>query len=209
MRLFMTMSRNLGPSHWWPGETPFEIAVGAILTQNTSWKNVERTMTVLKEHDLLAPQRLAELPEEHLARLLRPSGAFRVKAKRLLAFLNFLYAECRYDLNLLAQKSPEELRPKLLAVSGIGPETADCILLYALSKPVFVIDAYTRRILSRHGMCSEKSDYETLRAYFEDRLPRSVELYNEFHALFVRTGHHYCRKKTPLCAACPLGPLRH
>lgn len=202
--MFQAMFDRLGPSHWWPGETPFEIAVGAVLTQNTNWKNVEKAIANLRESDLLHAERLYAVPEERLAELIRPAGYFRIKARRLHAFLHFLRDECGFDMESLAERDMDELRPRLLEVKGVGPETADAILLYALNKPSFVVDAYTHRILSRHGLVSDECGYDEMRDMFMDVLPPDIPLYNEYHALIVRVGKEWCRKRKPDCDDCPL-----
>lgn len=201
---YRTMLAGLGPSTWWPGQTPFEIALGAILTQNTAWTNVEKAIHNLRESGLLDPRALARLSDGEIAVLIRPAGAFRVKAVRVRNFLNFLDRTCNLDMSGLRGETMEELRPALLEVSGIGPETADSILLYALGLPSFVVDAYTRRILSRHGLVPEDIGYGELRDFFMDVLPPDVALYNEYHALIVRTGKNWCAKKAGKCANCPL-----
>lgn len=203
-RYFETMLAALGPSGWWPADTPFEVAVGAILTQNTAWTNVERAITALKAAGVLAPAALAALPEEDLAELIRPAGYFRVKARRLRHFLAFL---AEHGGTMDALRELPDIRQRLLEVPGIGPETADSILLYALEVPRFVVDAYTRRIFHRHGLVPEDIGYHDLQALFEDALPPDVALYQEFHALIVRTAKEWCRPR-PRCAGCPLGPLR-
>jgi endonuclease-3 related protein len=160
MNMFQAMHDSLGPSHWWPGETPFEVAVGAILTQNAAWSNVEKAIANLKAAGVFDPRLLHGLPDARLAELIRPSGYFRLKAGRLKNLLAFLKNECGYDLRALAGRDLPSVREKLLAVRGIGPETADSILLYALDYPTFVVDAYTRRLLSRHGLVPEEATYE-------------------------------------------------
>ncbi len=206
LALHRAMLEALGPSHWWPGESPFEVMVGAILTQNTSWANVAKAIATLRAADLLDPERLDAVPVDELAELIRPAGYFRLKAGRLKHFLAFL-RENAYDLPALAARDTAALRQDLLAVTGIGPETADSILLYALGHPVFVVDAYTRRIASRHGLVPEDIDYHELQSFFADALPPDPALFNEYHALLVRVGHGYCRKSKPDCAACPLQPF--
>jgi endonuclease-3 related protein len=201
---YRAMRAELGPSRWWPGDTPFEIALGAILTQNTAWANVEKAMHNLRESGLLEPRALARLTDGELAMLIRPAGAFRVKAARVRNFLNFLHEKCDLDMDGLRGETVEGLRPALLEVSGIGPETADSILLYALGLPSFVVDAYTRRILGRHGLIPEDIGYGELRDFFMDVLPPDTALYNEYHALIVRTGKNWCAKKAGKCASCPL-----
>lgn len=205
--MYDAMLDALGPSGWWPGETPFEIAVGAILTQNTNWKNVEKAIANLREAGALDARVMDALPPDRLAELVRPSGSFRVKAGRLKNLLALLRDECGYAVTALAGRELDELRPLLLSVKGVGPETADSILLYALDKPTFVVDAYTRRILGRHALIPEDIGYEELRAFYMDVLPEDAALYAEYHALIVRVGKHYCRKRVPLCAQCPLCPF--
>jgi len=201
---YQAMLAELGPSAWWPGQTPFEIALGAILTQNTAWTNVEKAIGNLRQAGLLDPAALWELGQSELADLIRPAGFFRVKAARVGNFLHFLRQTCDLDMDGLRDCSVEKLRPALLEVSGIGPETADSILLYALGLPSFVVDAYTRRILSRHGLVPEDIGYEDLRDFFMDVLPAEPPLYNEFHALIVRTGKTWCAKREGKCPQCPL-----
>jgi endonuclease-3 related protein len=204
LAIYDTLLTSLGPSHWWPGDSPLEIAVGAVLTQNTNWGNVDKAIANLKAANALDGHTLLELPDESLAELIRPAGYFRLKAKRLKNLLAFMNAETGLDLSLLAEQDAETLRGKLLQVKGVGPETADSILLYALGKPSFVVDAYTARITSRHGLLPEETPYEELRAYFMDVLEPDPALYNEYHALLVRVGNAWCKKKAPLCHECPL-----
>jgi endonuclease III related protein len=207
MRYYSAMSQALGPMHWWPAKTPFEVIVGAILTQSTAWANVERAITNLRAARLLTPSAMLGVRTSRLAALVRPSGYFRQKAKKLKAFLRFLQNEYRGSLKRMFQTPTEELRAKLLAVHGIGPETADSILLYAGNHPVFVVDAYTHRIFSRHGITGGKPDYETVRKLFESTLPPDPRLFNEFHALVVNIGKNWCRKREPRCGECPLASL--
>ncbi len=201
---YNTLFRALGPQNWWPARTPFEVIIGAILTQNTAWTNVEKAIANLRRERLLSSAALERVPQRKLARLIRSSGYFRQKAKKLKAFVKFLRQDYGGSLARMFRTPTVELRAKLLAVHGIGPETADSILLYAGMHPVFVVDAYTKRILVRHGLLSEKADYEETRALFERTLPRDVQLYNEFHGLIVMTGKHWCKTKKPLCESCPL-----
>lgn len=205
LNYYSAMLDALGPSHWWPGQSPFEIALGAILTQNTNWPNVEKAIGNLRARGLLDACALHALPEPELAELIRPSGSFRVKAKRVRNFLNFLKEECDWDMTRLKGRALDDLRRDLLAISGIGPETADSILLYALAQPAFVVDAYTKRILNRHMLVPEDISYAELRDFFTDTLPTDTRLFNEFHALFVRIGKSWCAKKAGKCASCPLG----
>jgi endonuclease III related protein len=196
-----------GPQQWWPGESPFEVIVGAVLTQNTSWRNVERAIKNLRDADLLDPKTLYDVPVEELEELIRPAGYYRIKARRLRSLLEFLVE--RYDGSLAAMfaTSLPELREQLLAVHGIGPETADSILLYAGGLPSFVVDAYTYRVFARHGWIPFDADYHQIQDYIQGELPRDVPLYNEFHALLVRLGKDYCRKSNPKCGECPLREL--
>lgn len=192
-----------GHSAWWPGESAFEICVGAILTQNTAWTNVERALSALKEEGLLSFEAMASLPESRLAELIRPSGTYNVKAARVRAFLDFLAREYGGRVEAMAAEEPWELRRKLLSVSGIGPETADAIALYAAGRPLFVVDAYTRRVFSRLGFLGGDESYADVQRFFMDRLPAEVELFQDYHAQIVRLAKDVCR---PLarCDACPL-----
>jgi endonuclease-3 related protein len=193
-----------GPQHWWPGDSPFEVMVGAVLTQNTSWKNVERAICNLRKADLLDPRALHDVPLEELEELIRPAGYFRVKARRLRSLLDFLVERYDGSLEAMFETSLPELREQLLEVHGIGPETADSILLYAGNLPSFVVDAYTHRVFSRHGWIDFDADYHQIQDYIQDELPQDVPLYNEYHALLVRLGKDYCKKTNPRCAECPL-----
>ena len=197
----------MGPMRWWPAQTPFEVIVGAILTQSTAWGNVERAIANLRSAGMLTPAAILRVPLPRLAALVRPSGYFRQKAKKLKAFVRFLQDEYRGSLKRMFHTPTLELREKLLSVHGIGPETADSILLYAGNHPVFVVDAYTHRILGRHGITDGKPDYEKVRAFIESSIPRRPALFNEFHALIVNTGKNWCRKSAPRCEECPLRPL--
>jgi endonuclease-3 related protein len=196
-----------GPQHWWPARSRFEIIVGAILVQNTSWTNVVTAIENLRFAKLLTPRAIDAVSTERLARLIRSSGYFRQKAKKLKNFVRFLRRCYQGSLARMSRAPTPVLREQLLAVHGIGPETADSILLYAAKHPVFVIDTYTRRILERHGLADERLDYEEVRKLFEDNLSPDVALYNEFHALIVHTGKHFCRPRDPRCAQCPLQSL--
>jgi endonuclease-3 related protein len=202
---YRTLSAALGPMRWWPAKTPFEVIVGAILTQNTAWANVERAIANLRREQMLTPRALERAPFARLARLVRSSGYFRQKTKKLKALVRFLREDYGGSLARMFRTPTTELREKLLDVHGVGPETADSILLYAGRHPVFVVDAYTRRVLLRHGLIGEKADYEDIRQLFESNLPRDAKLYNEYHALLVNVGKDWCRTKNPKCDACPLG----
>lgn len=209
LRMYGAMMEALGPSHWWPAEDPFEVCLGAILTQNTNWANVDRALWNLRQAGLLDPEKLSNQDDDRVADLIRPAGYFRVKTRRLKNFLFFLRTEARYDLEALKRQDQDVLRARLLTVNGIGPETADSILLYALHRPTFVVDAYTLRIMSRHGLVSDSTGYERLRSFFMDALPHEVPLFNEYHALLVRVGKRWCRKKSGLCSECPLNGFWH
>ncbi|MFO7775462.1 MAG: endonuclease III domain-containing protein [Candidatus Hydrogenedentota bacterium] len=200
------LAAHYGPTGWWPGESPFEIAVGAILTQNTAWANVERAIANLKAGKLLSPGTIHDCPADSLEEAIRPSGYFRVKAQRLRNFCAYLLEKHGGSMERMAREPLEALRPELLAVKGVGPETADDILLYACGKLVFVVDAYTRRILYRHGVTGKDIGYEALRELFETNIPRDHHLYKEYHGLIVWTGKEFCGPK-PKCEACPLRPL--
>lgn len=204
---FRALHSALGPQHWWPARTRFEVILGAILTQNTAWVNVERAIANLRRNRLLTPRAIERVPAPRLAQLIRSSGYFRQKAKKLKAFVRFLREEHGGSLARMFRTPTQQLREKLLAVHGIGPETADSILLYAGKHPVFVVDAYTKRIFSRHGLVSEKVGYEEMRETLERTLPRDAALYSEFHALLVQVGKNWCRPTAPHCDACPLGPF--
>lgn len=203
MRIYALLNDHFGDLGWWPGETPFEVIVGAILTQNTAWRNVEIAIENLQKAGVLSPEGMMRMEGDTLAGLIRPSGYFRIKTKRLKSFVSFLYGEFDGNLHCMFSEAIPVLREKLLKVNGIGEETADSILLYAGNKPVFVVDAYTRRILQRHGIISEDADYGQIQRLFMKNLPFSVPLYNQYHALLVNTGKNFCRK-APLCEECPL-----
>jgi endonuclease-3 related protein len=203
LRLYAALERRFGPQRWWPGRTPFEVAVGAILTQHTAWTNVERALRALRAEGLLVPRRLAAVPPARLERLIRPAGTFRVKARRLSAFVRFVEGRLRGRLGRLQREAVPALRAALLAVPGLGPETTDAILLYAGHRPVFVVDAYTRRLLGRHGLTARAASYEAVRSFMEAHLPSDPALFNEYHALLVAAGKRYCRP-VPRCRECPL-----
>jgi len=209
LEIYRLLLDFFGPQHWWPGETPFEIALGAVLTQNTSWSNVERAIANLKAANLLDAGRLHSLDIERLETLIRPAGYFRVKAKRLRNFTTWLCDRYDGDMQNLAPVATGRLREELLAISGIGPETADSILLYALDRPIFVVDTYTARVMVRHGLIApEGIDYHQLQDLFTSNLEPDVPLFNEFHALLVMAGKDYCKPR-PKCQSCPLNPLPH
>jgi len=224
-RAYDLMRARFGHQHWWPGETPFEICVGAILTQNTNWGNVERAIANLKAARVLEPQKLYALPESKLARLIRPAGYFNVKARRLRSFLRVLVEEYQADLNRLFAGDTAVVRERLLRIDGVGPETADSMLLYAGGHLSFVLDAYTKRIFRRHGWDGKKgrrqkaegrsdteATYDELKAICESALnekPASdrLDYWRDYHAQLVMVGKHFCRTRAPRCSECPLRPL--
>ena len=201
--IYKKLYRAFGPQHWWPGDTPFEVAVGAILTQNTNWGNVEKAIGNLKSARALTARKIHEMPVNELARLIRPAGYFNVKAKRLKEFIDFLMNGYNGSMEKMRKEDMQTLRERLLSVNGIGPETADSILLYALDKPVFVIDAYTKRVLSRHDIMEHHRSYDDFQGIFHSSLKLDLKLFNEYHALFVRVGKTFCRPR-PECEKCPL-----
>ncbi len=203
--IYRALLRRFGPQGWWPGRTRFEVAVGAILAQNTAWSNVERAVRNLRNAGALSFRGMRARSDKRLAQLIRPSGYFNQKAKKLRAFLAWLESRDKGgSVKRALSGELDEVRASLLSVKGIGPETADSMLLYAGDRPVFVIDAYTRRALERHGLAAPRAGYEELRALFERNLPRRASLYNEYHALFVRLAKEHCAKRAPCCAGCPL-----
>ena len=203
--IYHSLLSHYGPQHWWPADEPFEVIVGAILTQTTTWQNVAKAISNLKQAGALNGAALRQLPLDRLAELIYPCGYYKAKSLKLKAFAQRL---TKYDDSLqeLFALDIEQLREELISIYGIGEETADSIILYAAKKPVFVIDAYTRRILSRLGLVPTKDDYAASQALFMDNLPRDQGLYNEYHALFVRHGKEACRKR-PLCSRCCLRSL--
>lgn len=205
--VYSLLFNAFGPQRWWPGENRFEMMIGAMLAQNTSWRNVERAIDNLRQADLIEPHALYAVPLAELEELLRPAGYFRIKAKRLRSLLEFLMEHYDGSLDAMFETPLAELRQQLLDVHGVGPETADSILLYAGHLPSFVVDTYTHRIFARHGWIGFDADYQQIQDYVQDELPADVPLYNEFHALLVRVGKDYCRKGKPLCAECPLQKL--
>jgi len=211
-RAYQLMRARFGHQHWWPGETPFEVCVGAILTQNTSWTNVERAIANLKAARMLDAKKMLALPEAELARLIRPAGYFNVKARRLRAFLRVLVGEWDGELASLFDGKTATVRARLLDINGIGPETADSLLLYAGGHHSFVVDAYTKRIFSRHQWSPAEADYDEVKALCEsslDEKPGSKQLdyWQDYHAQLVMVGKHYCRKREPRCDECPLRRL--
>ena len=195
-----------GPQNWWPAETDLEMMVGAILTQNTNWNNVERAILKLKEKSLLSIQKLNQIPASTLAEYIRPAGYYNLKVKRLKNLINFIVDKYNGTIDNLFALDTQEIREELLKVKGIGLETADSIVLYGAGRPIFVVDTYTHRIVTRHGFIEEEAGYNDLQSFFMDNLSHDVELFKEFHALIVKTGKNFC-KRYPLCSKCPLNQL--
>jgi len=205
--IYQKLYRAFGPQHWWPGDTPFEIAIGAILTQNTNWTNVEKAIQNLKRNKALSARALHNIPLRELAELIRPTGYFNIKAKRLKAFIEFLMNHYHGSMKNMKHEDIVSLREELLSIHGVGRETADSMILYALDKPIFVIDAYTKRVLSRHSIMDYKDSYDTFQALFHASLKKDVRLFNEYHALFVMVGKTFCKRQNPLCEKCPLNKM--
>jgi endonuclease-3 related protein len=203
LKVYNRLLSSFGLQHWWPGDSPFEVMVGAVLTQSTAWRNVEKAIDNLKAADALSPEALHQMPAEKIAALIRPSGYYNQKARKMKALVDWLAAEHQGNPETLALSPTGELRAQLLDLLGIGPETADSILLYAANRPVFVIDAYTRRIISRLGLAPQKNTYDEYQNLFMRNLPSDVSLFNEYHALLVRLGKTACRKE-PGCDECCL-----
>lgn len=204
LEVYNLLLSRFGPQHWWPGDTSFEVVVGAILTQSTSWKNVEKAIRKLKDAGALSPEKLHEMKEKDLAVLIKSAGYFNAKTRKLKAFMDHLHMYHGGCLEKMLSAETDVLRSELLSIWGVGPETADSIILYAAEKPVFVVDAYTKRIFSRLGYVNEDINYEGLRSFSEKNLPLDVKVYNELHALLVALGKDYCKKTKPLCSGCPL-----
>lgn len=207
--MYRALFNAYGPQHWWPGDSPVEMMVGAVLTQNTAWVNVEKAMVNLKREGPLTVARLRRLPPRKLAALIRPSGYYNIKARRLAHLLDFLAGRYAGSPARMLRDDPAELRRGLLSVNGIGPETADAIMLYAAGHPVFVVDTYTRRIFGRHGHVTGDDGYSDIQRLFLDNLPHDARLFNEYHALIVRLAKEQCRKREPRCRGCPLEAFPH
>ena len=201
--IYDSLFKFFGHQNWWPGDTDFEVVIGAILTQNTNWTNVEKAIRNLKSAKIFTPKKLYEIDVEDLAGLIKPSGYFNVKSKRLKHFIEWLYLNYNGNLSDLFKLDYDVLRDQLLSVNGIGRETADSIILYAAEKATFVVDAYTKRVLVRHGVITEDYDYEAIKLVFEDNLRKDVSFYNEYHALIVMVGKYYCKPRMQ-CEECPL-----
>jgi endonuclease III related protein len=207
-KIYHRLYQTFGPQNWWPGDSPFEVIVGAVLTQNTSWSNVEKAIENLKNHKALSAHILHEMPAVKLADMIRPAGYFNIKAARLKYFMDFLMNSYSGNIEKMKKNDMKSLREQLLQINGIGPETADSILLYALEKPAFVIDTYTKRVLSKHGIMDYEKSYDEFQELFLSQLKRDVKMFNEYHALFVKVGKSYCKLRKPLCDECPLNDIR-
>ncbi len=203
MAMYQALRRRFGHRRWWPAETPFEMCVGAVLTQNTAWKNVIQAIANLKAARALDLVAIHEMQVEVLASLIKPSGYYNVKAKRLKNLVSRIVTHYDADLSSMLELPISVLRKELLTINGVGKETADSIILYAAQKPIFVVDAYTKRVLSRHGLLPQDGEYDIVQDYFHSHLPRDTALFNDYHAQFVALGKHYCKTK-PLCEECPL-----
>ena len=208
MQIYDALMAHYGPQGWWPADSTTETIIGTILVQHTAWKNVERAIANLKAQNLLDFRAIHDLDHGSLAKIIQPAGTPTVKARRLQAFAAWLGTRHGFVLDSMSSTPQNVLRRELLAIKGIGPETADCILLYAAQQPAFVVDTYTRRVLSRHLLADSDWGYDRLKGLFEANLPRDVRLFNEFHALLVEVGKKHCRK-APVCAGCPLEHLEH
>ena len=204
-KIYDKLDKHFGDLKWWPAETAFEVMVGAVLTQNTAWTNVEKAIRNMKKEGFLkGPGVLARSRENRIAKAIKPSGYYNIKAKRLKALCCFLEDECHGEISRLRSQESRTIRKKLLSVNGIGPETADSMLLYALGKPVFVVDTYTKRIFSRHGILPEDSAYDEVQMLAHKAFPKDVKKLNQFHALLVEAAKNFCKKSKPLCEECPL-----
>jgi len=208
-RIYSLLYKHYGPRHWWPGDTRLEIIIGAILTQNTAWTNVEKAIKNLKRERLLTVKSLSMARKETLARLIKPAGYYNIKSQRIKNFLDFLNRSYGGNVKEMFRVDLKKLRNELLGVNGIGPETADSILLYAGEKPVFVVDGYTKRIFSRHGYFDKNADYEEVQGLFLKNLPAKHGIFNEFHALIVELGKDLCKSKKPLCNTCPIRRVKN
>ncbi len=203
IEIYKKLLNHFGEQHWWPAETEFEVIVGAILTQAAAWKNVEIAIENLKAKNILNPAGIKNASPNHLKKLIKSAGYYNAKSGKLKEFVNFLYKNYNGNLNFFLNLPKDKLRKELLSIWGIGPETADSIVLYAANKPSFVVDSYTKRIFRRLGLIDDGIGYGDLKKFFEDNLPENLEIYKEFHALIVELGKNYCRKK-PICEECPI-----
>ena len=203
LKIYKILLKEYGPQEWWPADSPFEVMVGAVLTQNTNWINVSRAVDNLKKKDLICPHKIAVISKQKLISAIRQSGFYNQKAEYLKGLSRYIIKKYSGDIEEMARVDTTILRNELLAIKGLGPETVDSILLYVLNKPVFVIDAYTRRIFGRHGIKIKESDYSSWQISFESQLPKDRKLFNDYHALIVRLAKEKCRKK-PDCQGCPM-----
>ncbi len=206
--IYELLYNAFGPQNWWPGETPFEVIAGAVLAQNTNWTNVEKAIANLRSAERLSPQEIRGIDIARLTELIRPAGYYNLKSRRLKNLVDWLFDDYEGEVANLRNVDTDRLRAELLTVKGVGRETADSILLYALDRPIFVVDAYTARIAIRHGLIESDAGYEQLRELFESNLPQDVQLFNEYHALLVRAGKDFCKTKAR-CPGCPLEELPH
>lgn len=207
-KIYEKLYLDFGAQYWWPAETKFEVIIGAILTQNTSWQNVEKAISNLKSRGYVSLKKLNKIPEKKLAALIRPSGYYNIKASRLKSFIDHIYKNYGGNLGKMLDEPLEELRGELLKIKGIGPETADSIILYAADKPIFVIDAYTKRVLLRHKIIKKDASYHEIQKFFMDNLKNDAKFFNEYHALIVKLSKVFC-KKTPDCKNCPLSGIKN
>jgi len=208
MEMYEAMLKRFGHQGWWPGDGPLEICMGAILTQNTNWTNVEKALDNLRDAQAMRISAVAQMDHDTLAELIRPAGYFNVKAKRLKNFIAHVYESYGDDIEAFLDRSVSTLQYELLSVNGIGRETADSIILYAARKPTFVIDRYTCRMMVRHSLTCPEDDYQQVKDLFESSLPEDLELWKDYHAQIVAVGKQYCRPKAK-CAGCPLEPFPH
>lgn len=206
-KIYKKLYDKFGPQYWWPAKTKFEVMLGAILTQNTNWGNVEKAIMNLRKADILSPLKVKKISVKRLASLIKPSGYYNIKAARIKNFVNFIFKEYKGNLCAMGKEPLDDLREKLLGINGIGPETADSILLYALDKPIFVVDAYTKRILLRHHFIEQNVEYQFIQKIFMESLPHDIKIFNEYHALIVRLGKEICASK-PSCDLCPLKGIK-
>lgn len=206
-QFYAVLHRAYGPQHWWPAETPLEVCVGAVLTQNTNWKNVERAIANLKAAGAMSVEALWRLPPEELAELIRPAGYYRLKAGRLRNFLELVVKRFDGSLERLFELPTAELRETGLGVRGVGRETADAIVLYAAERPAFVVDAYTLRVAFRHSLVDQDCDYDLLQETFASALDADAKVFQDYHALLVQVGKNHCKKQSPECDGCPLAAL--
>lgn len=201
---YNTLLQEIGPRHWWPAKTKFEVMVGAILTQNTAWKNVKKAIDNVKKAKALNPVAIMQMPNAELAKLIKPAGYYNLKTQRLKNLVEFFVKEYNGNVSKMSKDNIKLIREKLLSIKGVGKETADSIILYALNKPIFVVDAYTKRIFVRHGIIPTEWEYDKIQGFFMSNLPEDVYPFNEYHALIVYVGNNFCSKNAPKCNLCPL-----